>query len=79
MYCWSGYKLGRFGCRAQLGPARLDRAQSLGEPGPGPGLDFLVTEGGLASSRFQVLEPGIRFLDQQQLVRFALSGHQRFT
>ena len=62
----------RFGGWLQLCAARPDRTQPLGEAGPRPGLDLLVAESGLASSRFEVLEPGVGFLDQQQLLRFAL-------
>src|SRR5438874_8648904 len=34
------------------------------------GLDFLVADLGLAPGRLQVLEPGVRLLDQQQLFGF---------
>src|SRR4051812_25717927 len=67
--------LRRFGGR-QLGAADADRPQPGREPRPGPRLDLEVPPGRLAANRLEVLEPGVRLLDQQKLVRLAIShGH----
>ena len=43
-----------------------------------PGMEAAFIEIGLEKNGFlYVLEPGVRFLDQEQFVRFALSGHSR--
>ena len=68
--------LGGLRSGAQLGASGLDGSEALGQPGPGPGLDFLVAERRLPAGRLQVLEPGVCLLDQEQLMGFALSGHQ---
>ena len=49
----------------ELRAARLDRTQPLAEPRPGPGLDLAVARGRLTARRLEVLEPGVRLLDQQ--------------
>src|SRR5205809_555251 len=68
-----------FGCRLQFRPSRFNCPEPLREPRPGPGLDLLVPERRLRPGRLEVLEPRIGLFDQQQLVRFSLSGHVRLT
>src|SRR6266540_528948 len=59
--------------RRELRLARPDRAQPLREPRPGPRLDLAVARAGLTLRRVEILEPRIRFLDHQQLVRLAIA------
>src|SRR4051794_19639560 len=65
----------RRSCRLQLLLLRPDRAQPLMEPGPRPRLDFLVADLELAPGCLEVLEPGVRLLDQQELVCVAVARH----
>src|SRR4051812_2304738 len=69
-----GRTLGRR-CRFQLLLLRPDRPQPLMEPGPRPRLELLVAHLQLTACGFEVLEPGIRLLDQQELVRVAVARH----
>ena len=55
---------------------RRGPAQPLHEARPGPRLELAVAGRRLAAGRLEVLEPGVRLLDHQQLVYFAL-GHGR--
>ena len=57
--------------RAELRAAGAEGAEALVEAGPGPRLDFAIAGGGLVPRRLEVLEPGVRFLDLEQLLRFA--------
>src|SRR4051812_23720567 len=69
-----GPKLRRRG-RLQFLLLRPDHAQPLMEPGPRPRLDFAVADLRLTARGFEVLEPGVRLLDQQELVRVAVARH----
>src|SRR4051794_32598359 len=62
-------------CRLQLLLLRPDRSQPLMEPGPRPRFDFLVADLELAAGGLEVLEPGVRLLDQQELVRVTVARH----
>src|SRR5207237_5476227 len=57
--------------RAELRAAGAESAEALVEAGPGPGLHLAVARGGLVPGRFQILEPGVRLFDLEQLLRFA--------
>lgn len=50
--------------------ARSDGAEPLREARPGPRLDLFVAHLGLRAGGFEVLEPGVRLLYQQQLFGF---------
>src|SRR4029079_8531608 len=65
------------GCGAQLRAARTDRPEPLVEARPGPRLDLPVPGLGLVAGRLEVLEPGVRLLDHEQLLRLALVHHPR--
>src|SRR5262249_37987890 len=69
--------LGGFERRRELRAPGADRPQALGQPRPGPRLYLEVASRGLATDRLQVLEPGVCFLDQQQLESLlrAREGH----
>src|SRR5215208_1833721 len=67
-------KLGRRS-RLQFLLLRPDRPQPLMEPCPRPRLDFLVANLQLTARGLEVLEPGVRLLDQQELVRVAVVRH----
>src|SRR5215467_14264894 len=56
--------------RTKLCTAGAESAEALVEAGPGPRLDFAVTRHRLIPRRLQVLEPGVRLLDLEQLLRF---------
>src|SRR5882762_3188552 len=58
----------------ELRAARPDRAEPLRESGPRPGLDLAVADGRLGTRGFEVLEPGVSLLDQQELFGFKRSG-----
>src|SRR5881227_2492537 len=60
--------------RPELRAPRLDRAESLTKSRPGPRLDLRVAKRGLTPGGLEVLEPGVRLFDQQELVGF---GHLR--
>src|ERR671936_2155169 len=62
--------------RPELRAPRLDRAESLTKSRPGPGLDLRVAKRGLTPRRLEVLEPGVRLFDQQELVGFAHLRHR---
>src|SRR5436305_13806901 len=64
---------------AELRPPRLDRAQALLQAGPSPGLDLEISHLGLSSDRLSVLEPGVRLLDEQELLGLGAlhPGHGR--
>src|SRR3954468_3968969 len=72
---WSALDGALGSCGAQLGPPGLDRAHPLHQPGPGPRLHFAVPRCRLPAGGLEVLEPGIRLLDQQQFLGFALPRH----
>jgi len=59
----------------ELGALGSNSTQPLAEAGPGPGLDLAVAIRGLGPRRLEVLEPGVGFLDQQQLLGFWSGGH----
>src|SRR6476620_7236783 len=61
--------------RAQLGAARTDRSESLVEARPGPWLDLAIAGLRLVAGRLEVLEPGVRLLDHEQLLGLALVHH----
>src|SRR5205823_14842469 len=61
--------------RAELRLLRADCTQPLTEAGPGPRLDFPVPQRGLRARRLEVLEPGVGFLDHQQLLGFTSGCH----
>src|SRR5438093_4245195 len=61
--------------RAQPRPPRPDRPQPLAQPGPRPRLDLAVADRRLASRRLEILEPGVRLFDHQQLFRLSLRRH----
>src|SRR5438445_9303917 len=61
--------------RSEPRPPRLDRPQPLAQARPGPGLDLAVADRRLAPRRLQILEPGVRLLDHQQLFRLSLRRH----
>ena len=63
--------------RPQLLPLRPDRPQPLAEAGPRPRLDLLVPNCCLTPRRGEVFEPGVGFLDQQQLARFSSRRRHR--
>src|SRR3954451_16665730 len=62
-------------CRFQLLFLRPDRPQPLMEPRPRPRFDFVVADLELTARGLEVLEPGVRLLDQQELVRVAVARH----
>src|SRR3954454_601553 len=62
-------------CRLQLLLLRPDRAQPLMEPRPRPRLDLPVADLELTARGLEVLEPGVRLLDEQELVRVAVARH----
>src|SRR5579859_2367752 len=55
----------------ELGAAGAESPKALVEPGPRPGLDLSIPRDGLVPRRLEVLEPGVRLLDLEQLLRFA--------
>ena len=61
--------------RAQSRALGSHGSQPLTEARPRPRLDLAVAERGLAARRLEVLEPGVGFLDQQQLLGFWSGGH----
>src|SRR5512142_3287656 len=61
--------------RPELRAPRLDRPQPLRQAGPRPGLDLAVARLGLRPRRLEVLEPGVRLLDQQELFGFVIPSH----
>ena len=65
--------------RLQLLLLRPDRPQPLMEPGPRPWLELLVPDLELTPGGLEVLEPGVRLLDQQQLVGISVrhAAHHR--
>src|SRR5690348_10765834 len=63
------------GCRPELRAARLDRAEALREARPRPRLDLAVSRRRLRPGRLEILEPGVRLLDQQELLGLALPRH----
>src|SRR5262249_3813806 len=64
--------LRRFGERRQPSPARADDTEALLQARPGPRLELRVPLAALLLDGIGVLEPGIGFLDQQQLVQLAV-------
>ena len=60
-------------CRLQLLLLRPDRPQPLVEPGPRPRLELLVADLELTPRGLEVLEPGVRLLDQQELIRIPVA------
>ena len=65
---WPGRPCRLGGGRAKARPAGANGAQALIEARPGPRLDLGVARLGLDARRFEVLEPGIRLFDLQQLL-----------
>src|SRR5436190_37381 len=59
------------GRRLEFRPPGSEGAQALVEARPGPGLDLAVARQRLVPRRLEVLEPGVRLLDLEQLLRFA--------
>ena len=68
---FAGAGLTSGGGRPELRTAGAEGAETLVEAGPGPRLDLSVTRHRLVPRRLQVLEPGVRLLDLEQLLRFA--------
>jgi len=64
----------RFG-RPQPRHPRPNGVETLRKTRPGPGFDLLIAHIGLRTGRFEVLEPGARLLDQQQLFGFVPGGY----
>src|SRR5262249_4028930 len=65
------------GGRAELGAARADRAKPLVEARPGPRLGLPIPSLRLVASGLEVLEPCVRLLDHEQLLRLAFVHHPR--
>src|SRR5437016_46662 len=60
------------GCRGlQLRAAGTEGPEALVETGPRPGLNLTVPRNRLVPGRLEVLEPGVRLLDLEQLLRLS--------
>src|SRR5438270_880605 len=62
---------------AELCAPGLDRPHPLHQAGPGPRLELAVAGRRLAAGRLEILEPGVRLLDQQQFLGLALPRHHQ--
>src|SRR5438105_5294919 len=62
-------------CRTELRALGPHSAHPLTEAGPRPRLDLDVPKRGLGPRRLEVFEPGVGFLDQQQLLGFSSGDH----
>src|SRR6266540_2982067 len=65
------------GRRAELRAAGFDRPEPLGEARPRPRLELPVADRRLSPSRLEILEPGVRLLDQQQFLGLARPSHRQ--
>ena len=63
------------GGRPEPRTPRADRAQTLRQPGPRPGLDLVVAGFGLAPGHLEVFEPCVGLFDHQELFCLAFRRH----